>query len=131
MVIDISNVGLGHSLNEYEMCRLQSGTIYQYMSNLNKESKSEFNFIIMAMSVFNILEHHDSFKSVEVVYETGIYFAGTLYGFKCYIDIHLKSNEIIMKYDRQTSRENKLNDILGDSNTVNELKLFVLLEDKE
>lgn len=129
MIIDISNTGNGHQLTDYELVRLQSGKIYNEIKKVKVDTSSNFNFMIIPMSIFNILEHHDMFKTYESFEESGLYFVGTLYEFKCYVDLTLNSNQIIMKYDKQISRDNKLNEILNGVNIKSEFKLEVLLSE--
>jgi hypothetical protein len=66
------------------------------------------------MTVYNILEYNDSFMSVKYESnENGPVLVGIVGEFKCYLDIHLPPNEILVSWDKQTSRDVKLESILN------------------
>ncbi len=125
MEIDLTNVGNGHELNEYELSRLKSGHIYQKIKSINENH--QFNWIIMSIAVFNILEYHDQFTGdvQDGIDKDGIYYVGVLDEFKCYVDIHSPSNLLTIKYDKQVSRDNKLKSILDGDDIVNEINMDI------
>jgi hypothetical protein len=65
------------------------------------------------MTVYNILEFNDNFLSVKYESGDGPVLVGTIGEFKCYLDIYLPPNEILVSWDKQTSRDVKLESILN------------------
>lgn len=116
----------GHDEMRYrELNMSKSVHLYQEVNSINEEIETKFNFIIMPMNVYSILEGHPSFKEDTIDYEVGIYYVGDLLEFRCYVDLTLPKDQIILRYDKQTSRENKLNSILKDSEMINEMTIKV------
>lgn len=88
----------------------------------------QFNWIIMSIAIFNILELNPSFNrpvEKEESEKDGIYFVGTLGEFKCYVDMYSPSNLLTIRYDKQISRDNKLKAILDNVDIVTEINIEV------
>lgn len=125
MEVDLTNVGIGHELSNYDLNILKSGHLYQKIKETSNEYK--FNWIIMSVDVFNILELCSTFKhdKVDNIMNEGIYSVGFLGEYECYVDLYSPSNSLIIKYDKQLSRDNKLKIILDDCNIINEISISV------
>jgi hypothetical protein len=113
MVIDISttlysNLNLSYK-NEY---LIKSNKLLTELNKMNIKMNIKHNYIIIPMSVYNILEHNDNFSPVIYKSGDGPVLVGTIGEFKCYLDIHLPPDEILVSWDKQTARDVKINSIL-------------------
>jgi hypothetical protein len=122
MEIDLNKITYGQIESEYDMNRLKSSTIYNSLNRLNEN----YNFIIMPMSVFNILECDPRFSSCEIDNPTGIFKVGIYCGYDCYVDLYLTDNRIILSKDLQRMRENKINAILGTGELIKDLNIDII-----
>jgi hypothetical protein len=122
MEIDLNKITYGRIESEYDMNRLKSSTIYNSLNRLNEN----YNFIIMPMSVFNILECDPRFSSCEINNPTGIFKVGIFCGYDCYVDLYLTDNRIILSKDLQRMRENKINAILGTDELIKDLNIDII-----
>lgn len=122
MEIDLNKITYGQIESEYEENRLKSSTIYNSLNRLNEN----YNFIIMPMSVFNILECDPRFSSCEIDNPTGIFKVGIFCGYDCYVDLYLTDNRIILSKDLQRMRENKINAILGTDELKKDLNIDII-----
>ena len=111
MVIDISTTSYSH-LNYKDEYLVKSNKLLTELNRINIKMNIKHNYIIMPMTVYNILEHNDNFSPV--IYESGDgpVLVGTIGEFKCYLDIHLSPDRIIVSWDKQTARDVKINSIL-------------------
>lgn len=103
--------------------------IYQEVIKSNTDIDVKFNYIIMSVAIFNIIECHKAFhspptSSVDDVL-TGLTFVGILGEFNCYVDIYCPANELSVQYDKQISRNNKIESILNDLEIINSVRLMV------
>jgi hypothetical protein len=122
MEIDLNKITYGQIESEYEENRLKSSTIYNSLNRLNEN----YNFIIIPMSVFNILECDPRFSSCEINNPTGIFKVGIFCGYDCYVDLYLTDNRIILSKDLQRMRENKINAILGTDELIKDLNIDII-----
>jgi len=122
MEIDLNKITYGQIESEYDENRLKSSTIYNSLNRLNEN----YNFIIMPMSVFNILECDPRFSSCEIDNPTGIFKVGIFCGYDCYVDLYLTDNRIILSKDLQRMRENKINAILGTDELIKDLNIDII-----
>jgi len=111
MVIDISTTSHSH-LSYKDEYIVKSNKLLTELNRINIKMNIKHNYIIIPMAVYNILEHNDNFKST--IYESGDgpVLVGTIGEFKCYLDIHLPPDEILVSWDKQTARDVKINSIL-------------------
>jgi hypothetical protein len=121
MEIDLSNIQYGQIEGKYEENRLKSSNIYNNLSSFNEN----YNFIIMPMSVFNIIECDPRFKSCEIN-PTNMFKVGIFCGYDCYVDLYLTENRIILSKDLQRMRENKIDAILGTDELVKNLNIDII-----
>jgi hypothetical protein len=82
------------------------------------------NYIVIPMAVFNVLENSRLFhvtpgKKIDQL--EGITFIGFFGTYKCYVDLIMPPNQILIKSDRQTLRDNKLESILNSKDSISEL----------
>ena len=111
MEIDISTTNFDH-LSYRDEYRVKGNKILTELNRMNIQMSTKHNYIIMPMTVYNILENNDSFLPVKYESGDGPVLVGKIGEFKCYLDLHLPANEIIVSWDKQTAREVKLNSIL-------------------
>jgi len=123
MKIDLNNIQLGQVETEYEMNRLKSSCIYNSVNKLN----DDYNFIIMPMFVFNIIESDSRFSSCSITNPTNIFKVGSYCGYDCYVDMYITDNKIIMSKNLQGMRENKINAILGTDELIKDLDIDIII----
>jgi len=126
MNIDLTNIGNGHELNAYEMMHLKGSYLYRSLLKANNDTNSNFNYLIISMSVFNAIDSHPMFVPwSDAKYIDGSYYVGRLGAFECYVDLYLPPNDILMKYNKSVARDNVLDIILSDSKIINEAHITV------
>ena len=122
MEINLNNIRYGQIESDYDMNRLMSSNIYNNVNRFNEN----YNFIIMPMSIFNIIESDTRFLSCEIDNPTGIFKVGVWCGYDCYVDLYLTENKIILSKDIQRMRENKINAILGTDELIKDLNIDII-----
>jgi hypothetical protein len=112
MIIDISTTSYPN-LSYRDEYRVKGNKLLTELNRMNIKMSIRHNYIIIPMTVYNILEFNDNFLSVKYESGDGPVLVGSIGDFKCYLDIHLPPNEIIVSWDKQTSRDVKLESILN------------------
>ena len=112
MVIDISTTSYPN-LSYRDEYRVKGNKLLTELNRINIKMSTKHNYIIIPMTVYNILEFNDNFLSVKYESGDGPGLVGTIGEFKCYLDIYLPPNEILVSWDKQTSRDVKLESILN------------------
>jgi hypothetical protein len=112
MIIDISTTSYPN-LSYKDEYRVKGNKLLTELNRINIKMKIRHNYIIIPMTVYNILEFNDNFLSVKYESGDGPVLVGTIGEFECYLDIYLPPNEIIVSWDKQTSRDVKLESILN------------------
>ena len=115
MTIDLSvnHIDIANYTYEY---KLKSVRLLTALNRLNINMTKKYNYIIMPMSVYNIIECCDNFKSIKYDVDniSNLKKVGFLGDFECYLDIYLNKNEIIVSWDKATSRDVKINNLFLD-----------------
>jgi hypothetical protein len=111
-MIDISTTSYPH-LSYKDEYKAKGNKLLTELNRMNIKMSVKHNYIIMPMTVYNILEFNDNFISIKYESGDGPVLVGIIGEFKCYLDIHLPANEIIVSWDKQTSRDVKLESILN------------------
>lgn len=129
-MIDLSKIPLGYSENYLDEYRLKSGRLITSINKINieriMENKTKYNYIIVPISVYNIIECSDLFRSYKYSEtEDGLKRVGTVGDYEIYLDIYLPSNEIILSWDKQTSRDIKINSILFSKDDSKEKRIKI------
>jgi len=83
------------------------------------------NFIIIPISVYNIIESNVEFKTSIDSELSFPYKIGYLRGFELYLDIHLPPDKIIISWNKQELRNSKIESILGESNQLNDIEIII------
>ena len=124
MRIDCNNIPLGLSTNINDLNKLKSGKLVRSLLEINEKMEPRRNYMVMSMNVFNIIEHHDNFEHKNLLglkkELTALTLVGNLCGLDCYIDIHMKSNNILLFYDKQIARNLKLESLLDNNKFIEE-----------
>lgn len=123
MEIDLNDIPIGIAETHRELYMLKSAKIYKEIKKMDKKH----NFIIMPMSVYNIIECHQYFEPCHIHTPEGIFKVGIFCGYECYVDMLLTDNRIIMSKDKQAMRENKINSILGISDLEKDLEIDIII----
>lgn len=131
MKIDLTNIpsNLNLSLSDKDILRLQSNSFMKGIKVLSTDYNLQHthNFIIMPISIYNIVENHPKFTACQVNVTDGIFKVGELYGYDCYVDMTIFDNRIIISKNLQATRENKINSILGLENLQKDLEIDIIL----
>jgi hypothetical protein len=130
MIVDLNDTkNLDMAETDYEFRKLKSNKL---MTEINKK-KQEQNFMIIPMSIYNILETNSSF-----VYPTNdsflttnkdeelLRFVGSIYHIDVYLDILAPPDSITLSYDKSIMRDNKIDAILNNEELKEEIEITVL-----
>ncbi len=129
-MIDLSKIPLGYSENYLDEYKLKSGRLITSINKINieriLESKTKYNYIIIPISVYNIIECSDLFRAYKYSEtEDGLRKVGSVGEYEIYLDIYLPSDEIVLSWDKQTSRDIKINSILSNKDDAKEKKVKI------
>jgi hypothetical protein len=130
MEIDLSETTqrLGFVETTYESMRLKSNKLVKEIQYHKISENLDHNFMIIPMSIFNIIECNQHFKHshINAAMDLGILYVGDLLGFKCYLDITQPSDTITLSYDKSIMRDNKIESILNNEKIKEEIDITVL-----
>ena len=114
MEIDLSRMPLGQVDSLYDLDRMKAGYIMKDINNLNDSCEIKYNYMIIPMFVYNILEHHPSFlsKKIKDSDPDGLWNVGKIFGYECYLDMYMSPDQISVFYDKQITRDLKIDSIL-------------------
>jgi hypothetical protein len=122
MIIDLSSIIENNYIESYKK-----------KSKIITEKLKKYNngyILIVPINIFNILQMDDRFIDYEpdiaVAFVTGIYKVGEICGFECYVDIFIKSDEILITYDKLTMRDNKIDYLLNNNNLIEEKRVKII-----
>ncbi len=84
--------------------------------------------IIVSINLFNILETDSRFLPIEFesISVDSISKVGNICGFECYVDKYMKSNEILITYDKVKMRDNKIDYLLNNQNLIKEKRVKII-----
>lgn len=128
MEIDLNDIPNGISETNYENMRLKSNKLIKEFQFYRNSKKLDHNFMIIPMSIFNIIEcnHHFKHSHINATMDLGILYVGDLLGFKCYLDITQPPDTITLSYDKSIIRDNKIESILNSEKLKQEIDITVL-----
>ena len=114
MEIDLSRMPLGQVDCLYDLDRMKAGYIMKDINKLNVSCEIKYNHMIIPMSVYNILENHPAFvsKKIKDSESDGLWMVGNIFGYECYLDIYMSSEQISVYYNKQIARDLKIDSIL-------------------
>ncbi len=129
MIIDLNKDSNAHFYAEtsFELAQLKSNKLIKEI--VMQRNKTGQNFMIVPMSIYNILESNISFKFAtldSLMNEDPLRHMGSINGIVVYLDLFLPSDSIILKYDKSIMRDNKINSILNGEELKEEIEITVL-----
>lgn len=137
MIIDLNkDVNLSYAETSFELAQLKSNTLIKKITI--QRNKTGQNFMIVPMSIYNILETNNYFRSTldslsnsnSIRNINGICedlrYMGSINGIEVYLDLLSPSDTIILKHDRSIMRDNKINSILNGEELKEEIEITVL-----
>jgi hypothetical protein len=128
MTIDLNkDERLGYAETSFELSKLKSNKLIKEI--IMQRNKTGQNFMIVPMSIYNILEANDSFKFARLeslMSEELLRHMGSINGIEVYLDLFSPSDTITLRYDKSIMRDNKIDAILNDSKLKEEIEITVL-----
>ena len=128
MTIDLNkDEGLSYAETSFELSKLKSNKLIKEI--VMQRNKTGQNFMIVPMSIYNILEANDSFKFARLeslMSEELLRHMGSINGIEVYLDLFSPSDTITLRYDKSIMRDNKIDVILNDSKLKEEIEITVL-----
>jgi hypothetical protein len=128
MKIDLNDTPNGIAETTYENMRLKSNKLIKEVQFYRNSENLDHNFMIIPMSIFNIIECNHNFKHspINASMNLGILYVGDLLGLKCYLDVTQPPDTITLSYDKSIMRDNKIESILNNENLKQEIDITVL-----
>lgn len=128
MTIDLNkDERLGYAETSFELSKLKSNKLIKEI--IMQRNKTGQNFMIVPMSIYNILESNHSFKFApldSLMSEELLRHMGSIHGIEVYLDLFSPPDTITLRYDKSIMRDNKIDAILNDSKLKEEIEITVL-----
>jgi hypothetical protein len=135
MIIDLSkDVNLSYAETSFELAQLKSNRLVKKITI--QRNKTGQNFMIVPMSIYNILETNNYFRANSLSNSNSIRningmcedlrHMGSINGIEVYLDLLSPSDTIILKYDKSVMRDNKIGAILNGEQLKKEVEITVL-----
>jgi hypothetical protein len=128
MVIDLNkDTNLNYAETSFELAQLKSNRLIKEI--VMQRNKTGQNFMIVPMSIYNILEANKSFKFApldSLMDEDILRHMGSINGIEVYLDLFSPSDTIILKYDKSIMRDNKIDAILNGEELKEEIEITIL-----
>ena len=94
------------------------------VSKIMKEESDRFNYIIVSMHTYNTLLRSHEFNSYFNLEEIdGITEVGSIKGYRVFLDLYMRPDEILLSCDLASSREYKIDQILEGTEFVKEKRV--------
>ena len=115
-MIDCNDAPFNKSWKLLDIIKSKSNKLVYGIMKIDKEMLIPRNYMIVSMGIFNILEHHYSFKRpVNPLKKIeSLTLVGTILGMDCYVDLYTSSDEVLLYYNKQIARDLKLKSILDE-----------------
>lgn len=128
MTIDLNkDERLSYAETSFELSKLKSNKLIKEI--VMQRNKTGQNFMIVPMSIYNIIEANNSFEFARLeslLSEDNLRHMGSIDGIEVYLDLFSPSDTITLRYDKSIMRDNKINAILNDSKLKEEIEITVL-----
>ena len=128
MTIDLNkDERLGYAETSFELSKLKSNKLIKEI--VMQRNKTGQNFMIVPMSIYNILEANKSFQFSSITSlmdEDPLRHMGSICGIEVYLDLFSPSDTIILKYDKSIMRDNKIDAILNGEELKEEIEITIL-----
>jgi len=96
------------------------------ISKVMKEESDRFNYIIISMHTYNALTRSHEFNSYFGHDEIdGITEVGYMKGYRVFLDLYMKPDEILLSCDVASSREYKIDQILEGTEFIKEKRVKI------
>ena len=96
------------------------------LTNVMKEERDRFNYIVVSMHAYNVLCMSHAFNSYFGMEEIeGITEVGAINGYKVFLDMYMRPDEILLSCDLASSREYKIDQILEGTEFVKEKRVKI------
>jgi hypothetical protein len=116
MEIDLTDIPAGYVDNYMDEYQLKSSKLFKEINSINSKMNKKYNYIIIPMAIYNIIECDTRFKPTSISDELDLRKVGIIGDIECYLDIYLPPNQIIVSWDKQTTRDVKIDNILNGIN---------------
>ena len=94
------------------------------VTNVMKVESDRYNYIIVSMHAYNALCMSHSFNSYFGMEEIeGITEVGSISGYRVFLDMYMKPDEIVLSCDVASSREYKIDQILEGTEFIKEKRV--------
>lgn len=128
MIIDLNDTHtLQFAETDYELTQLKSNKL---ILEINKHTiKTNQNFMIVPMSIYNLIETNNAFKFAKLeslMGEEPLRHMGSLYGIEVYLDLFAPSDTVILKYDKSIMRDKKIDALLQNKSLQEDTEITVL-----
>lgn len=128
MIIDLNkDKNLSYAETSFELAQLKSNKLIKEI--VMQRNKTGQNFMIVPMSIYNILEANKSFNFAplnSLMNEDPLRHMGSVNGIEVYLDLFSPSDTIILKYDKSIIRDNKIDALLNGDKLKQEIEITVL-----
>jgi len=128
MIIDLNKDNtLSWAETSFELAQLKSNKLIKEI--VMQKNKTGQNFMIVPMSIYNILEANKSFQFApldSLMSEDPLRHMGSIHNIQVYLDLLSPSDTIILKYDKSVMRDNKIDAILNGEELKEEIEITVL-----
>ena len=127
MIINLNDTNLNWAETSYDVSKLKSNRLIKEITI--QRNKTGQNFMIVPMSIYNILEANKSFKFASLdslMDEDPLRHMGSINDIEVYLDLFSPSDTIILKYDKSIMRDNKIDAILRGEELKEEIEITVL-----
>jgi hypothetical protein len=116
MEIDLTDIPAGYVDNYMDEYQLKSSKLFKEINSINSKMNKKYNYIIIPMAIYNIIECDTRFKPTTISDELDLRKVGIIGDIECYLDIYLPPDQIIVSWDKQTARDVKIDNILNGIN---------------
>jgi hypothetical protein len=129
MIIDLNKDSnfLNYAETSFELAQIKSNRLIKEITM--QRNKTGQNFMIVPMSIYNILEANRSFKFAtldSLMNEDPLRHMGSINDIEVYLDLFSPSDTIILKYDKSIMRDNKIDAILNGEELKEEVEITIL-----
>lgn len=93
--------------------------------SLSKEGDG-FSYMVVSMHVYNALSNSSGFHSIAGMDEiSGIVEVGSIFGYRVFLDLYMKPDEILLRHDVASLREYKIGTLLDGEEFVEEKRVKI------
>lgn len=113
MTIDLNSPVLSQAESLYEVYQLKSNKLLAEILGKNKEG---YNFMIVSMSIYNILEANKSFKYATLdpmMTEEPLRHMGCCGKVEVYLDLSMRPDSIKLTWDKRLIRDKKIHSVIS------------------